>query len=113
MAPRRMHAQQRGLGLRFSLEQRNEIQPTWLQCGPSLACLCHYQNLQFWFLISLFCDRYKLTLPLWILWAPLVSLTHKGTCLSLVAVTLCLLWWKRANQTIFLNMSFLVAPKTY
>ena len=53
-----------------------------------------YQNLQYWFLISLFCDCYKLTLPLWILWAPLVSLTHKGTRLSLVAVTLCLLWWK-------------------
>ena len=56
-----------------------------------------YQNLQYWFLISLFCDCYKLTLPLWILWAPLVSLTYKGTRPSLVAVTLSLLWWKRVS----------------
>ena len=76
-----------------------------------------YQNLQHWFLISLFCDCYKLTLPLWILWAPLVSLTYKGTLLSLVVVplilpplitvTLSLLWWKRVNQTISLRRSWL------
>ena len=29
VAPRLVHAQQRGLGLRFSLEQRNEIHPKY------------------------------------------------------------------------------------